>query len=102
MRRILALLALTACIALAQVAITTARMDGTVTDAQGAVVIGADVTVVNSNTGANFKATTDDHGQWNLASMPAAIYKVSVSMKGFRNLIIDNVVMRSEEHTSEL
>jgi hypothetical protein len=73
MRRLFALLALSTCVAIAQVAITTARMDGTVTDAQGAVVIGADVTVVNTNTAANFKATTDDHGQWNLASMPAAV-----------------------------
>ena len=93
MRRLLALLALCATFAFAQVAITTARMDGTVTDSQGAVVIGADVTVVNSNTGANFKATTDEHGQWTLPSMPAATYKVSVTIKGFRTTIVNNVVM---------
>ena len=34
-------------------------MDGTVTDPQGAVVVGAEVTVISSNTGASFKATTD-------------------------------------------
>ena len=93
MKTLFAVSVLCASIAFAQVAITTARLDGTVTDSQGAVVIGADVTVVNSNTGANFKTTTDEHGQWTLPSMPAAIYKVSVTMKGFRTTIIDNVVM---------
>ncbi|MGD0869762.1 MAG: TonB-dependent receptor [Bryobacteraceae bacterium] len=68
-------------------------MDGTVTDPQGAVVIGAEVTVTNSNTGASFKATTDEHGQWALPSMPEAPYRVSVTMKGFRTTVIDRVVM---------
>ena len=68
-------------------------MDGTVTDPQGAVVIGADVTVINSNTGASFKATTDEHGQWTLPSMPEATYSVSVTMKGFRTTVVDSVVM---------
>ena len=78
MRRIFALLALSACIAFAQTAITTARMDGTVTDPQGAVVVGAEVTVVSAN-GASFKATTDEHGQWALPSMPQATPKLAVT-----------------------
>ena len=93
MRRVLALLALSVCIAFAQTAITTARMDGTVTDPQGAVVIGAEVTVTNTNTGASFKATTDEHGVWALPSMQEAPYRVSVTMKGFRTTVIDRVVM---------
>ena len=93
MRKLMALLALAAGIAFAQTAQTTARMDGTVNDAQGAVVAGASVTVINQNTGANFKATTDDHGLWILPSMPQAVYRVSVSSKGFRTTVIDNVTM---------
>src|ERR1017187_9772112 len=92
MRRVFALLALSACIAFAQTAITNARMDGTVTDPQGAVVVGAEVTVVSAN-GASFKATTDEHGQWALPSMPQATYRVSVTMKGFRTTVVDRVVM---------
>jgi hypothetical protein len=67
-------------------------MDGTVTDPQGAVVVGAEVTVVSAN-GASFKATTDEHGQWALPSMPQATYRVSVTMKGFRTTVVDRVVM---------
>jgi hypothetical protein len=95
MRRLLALLALCATFAFAQTATTSARMDGTVTDPQGAIVVGADITVLNSNTGASFKATTDDHGQWILASMPQATYRLTVTMKGFRTAAVDSVIMNA-------
>jgi hypothetical protein len=93
MSKLLAVLVLCASLALAQTAITTARMDGTVTDSQGAVVAGADVTVVNLNTGANFKAATDDHGQWFLPAMPQGVYRVSATMTGFRTTVVQNVAM---------
>ena len=86
-------MALFACIAFGQTAITTARMDGNVTDPQGAVVVGAEVAVINSNTGASFKAATNERGQWTLPSMPESTYRVSVTMKGFRTTVIDHVVM---------
>ncbi len=94
MKKLLIALLLFAGIALGQVAITTARMDGTVTDPQNAVVAGADVTVVSS-TGASFKTTTDGRGQWALPSMPEATYKVTVAMKGFRTTVVDGVVMNA-------
>lgn len=93
MRKLFALLALCATAAFAQTATTTARMDGTVTDPQGAVVPGATVTVVNLNTGATFNATTDEHGQWILPSMPQATYRVSASANGFRTSVIEHITM---------
>ena len=68
-------------------------MDGTVTDQQSAAAVGADVTVVNLNTQATFKAKTDERGHWEVPSMPQASYRVSVSLKGFRTTVIENVVM---------
>ena len=94
MRKLLALLALSACIALAQTAITTAQMDGTVTDPQGALVVGAGV-IVTSDTGAGFKATTNERGVWAVPALPGGTYRVSVTMKGFRTTLIDHVVMES-------
>jgi len=93
MKKLICLWALCALFASAQTAITTALMDGTVTDPQGAVVVGADVVVVNLNTQANFKTNTDEHGHWQLPSMPQASYKVTVSLKGFRTSVIDNIMM---------
>ena len=81
---------LTASLALAQVT-TTSPLDGTVGDPQGAAVIGAEVVVANMDNGQTFKVLTDDHGHWALPSMPAAVYKVTVSLKGFRTTVIDGV-----------
>ena len=94
MKKLLIALLLFAGIALAQVAITTAPMDGTVTDQQDAVVAGAQVTVV-SDIGASFKTTTNERGQWALPSMPQGSYKVTVAMKGFRTTVIDGVAMNA-------
>lgn len=69
MTKLLVLLALCAALAFAQVE-TTSTLDGTVTDQQGAMVVGAEVVVTNSNNGQVFKAVTDEHGHWLLPSLP--------------------------------
>jgi hypothetical protein len=93
LKTLLALLALCATLAFGQTAGTTARMDGTVTDPQGAVVVGANVTITNSSTATAFKATTDGHGQWAVPALPQGDYQVTVAATGFRTTIIQNVVM---------
>ena len=87
---LVAMLAICATIAFSQVA-TTSTLDGVVTDPQKAAVAGAEVTVTNVNNAQTFKATTDVRGYWLLPSMSEGVYKVSVSMKGFRTLAIENV-----------
>jgi hypothetical protein len=79
------------CAAFASAQVTTASLDGTVTDPQGAVVAAAVVTVTNSETGQTLKETTDDRGRWALPSMPAGIYRITVAMKGFHTVVVDNV-----------
>src|ERR1035438_4075749 len=83
---------------LGQVA-TTSSLDGTVVDPQGAAVAGAQVVVTNVNNGQTFKATTNDSGYWILPSMSNGVFKVGVTMQGFRT---ETVESNSEEHTSEL
>ena len=87
---LVAMLAICATIAFSQVA-TTSTLDGVVTDPQKAAVAGAEVTVTNVNNAQTFKATTDVRGYWLLPSMSEGVYKVSVSMRGFRTLAIENV-----------
>ena len=89
-----AILALSATIALSQIA-TTSTLDGTVTDPQKSAVEGAQVTVTNVNNGQTFKAESDTRGHWLLPSMTAGIYKISVSAKGFRTEVLDNVKIDS-------
>jgi hypothetical protein len=64
--------------------INTSTMDGTVTDAQGALVPRAEVTVTNNATGEALRTVTDDKGHWAVPSLPTSTYKVSVTAPGFK------------------
>ena len=72
---------------------TTARMDGVVTDAQGAVVPGAQVVVTQTATSQTFHAAADDKGYWVLPSLQTGTYKVTVTHPGFKVATNDNVVI---------
>jgi len=70
---------------------TTSRLDGTVTDSQGAAVPGAQISVVLGSTDQGFKATTDEKGYWIIASLQSGLYKVTVSHQGFKTATANNV-----------
>lgn len=88
--RILAILVMSALVALPQ-ATTTSTLSGMVTDPQGAVVVGAQITVTDVNTGRSFNIKSDIRGQWVIPSMPTATYRVTVTMQGFKTTTIENV-----------
>jgi outer membrane receptor protein involved in Fe transport len=56
---------------------------GTVTDPTGAVVVGAQVTVTSTDTGAARQATTDSTGGFAIPGLPPGAYELKVSQKGF-------------------
>ena len=74
---------------------STGRLDGTVSDPQGATVPGADIQVLNVSTGQIFKSVSNERGEWTLTSMPAATYRVTVTKPGFRAASIDGVEMNA-------
>ncbi len=61
-----------------------ARIIGTVTDPQGAVVQGATVTVTNVATGIETKSKTDQEGRYQASELPIGSYKVKVEHEGFK------------------
>jgi len=69
----------------------TGRIQGSVSDAQGGRIPGAQVAVVNTDTGQSLETITDEAGFWAMPSMPAATYKITVSLPGFKVVVIDNV-----------
>src|ERR687884_1567313 len=80
---LIALLTFTAGAVLAQ-SPNTASMIVTVVDQNGAVVTGANVSVVNTATGAAREAVSSDEGTATIAGLPlTGEYKVSVAMTGF-------------------
>jgi len=58
-------------------------ISGTVTDATGAALVGAEVKATSVNTGAVRAATTNDSGLFTLSNMAPDTYEVTVSQKGF-------------------
>src|SRR5579863_4738446 len=85
------LLALTT-LTFAQSATTSLR--GTITDAKGAVVTGATVTLNNSATGFSRTAKSDDQGVYQFLEVPPATYLLTVTSQGFATVKRENVVLQ--------
>lgn len=66
---------------------------GTVTDPNGAVVAGADVTAKNTSTGLVRSTSTDDEGNYTLAELPIGPYEVRVEQPGFVTAVVSNVTV---------
>ena len=73
---------------------------GAVTDATGAAVVGANVTVVSADTGTTRVATTGKDGTYRIDSVPPGVYKVSASAAGFAESITDGLVVPASSITS--
>jgi hypothetical protein len=74
---------------------STAPISGTVSDPSGAAVPAAEVTITNTATGIVVKTVTNEKGEFTAASLPAAIYRVSVNKAGFRAAALDKIELNS-------
>ena len=80
---------LTAATALAQTTIST--IEGTIKDAQGSVVTGAQVVVKSQSLGIERTATSDANGFYRITALPAGNYSITISHTGFATRTFDNV-----------
>ncbi len=64
---------------------------GTATDATGAVLPGASITVIDEEAGAESKTVTTNAGNYNLDGLPQGRYKVVAEMPGFHTRTIVDV-----------
>ncbi|MBK7601802.1 MAG: TonB-dependent receptor [Acidobacteria bacterium] len=95
---ILAILSLGVSLALAQSA--TATLTGTVTDASGAVVSGASVTVTDIAKSVARKATTNGDGLFVLPQLPPSRYKIKVEQIGFASAELAEIVLNVGEQAA--
>ena len=77
--RVIAVLLVLAASAAAQ---TTSTIEGTVSDASGAVIPGAEVNVRGETISAERRAATDAKGFYRVTALPAGIYTVTVTFSG--------------------
>jgi hypothetical protein len=76
----------------------TASLFGSITDAQGAVVPSAHVSVVNTATGLSRTALTDSSGGFNFPLLPVGSYNLSVEQTGFRKYERRNILLQANEN----
>jgi protocatechuate 3,4-dioxygenase beta subunit len=92
---ILLLLSLTA---LAQTQ-TTGRIAGTVEDQNGALITGAQVTIISKATGDERRVTTDTEGNYAVPLLLPGSYRIRVEANGFDPKIFDDVQVNITETT---
>ena len=85
------LFAATIAVAPAHAQILYGSIVGTVTDAQGANVPGATVTIVSKETNLTRDTVSDSEGNFNLTNVLAGQYDVKISLTGFREAVRTNV-----------
>jgi hypothetical protein len=66
-------------------------LNGIITDQNGAVVAGAEVTATNVETNIETKTTTTDAGVYRLPYLPSGKYKLTVKANGFQTAILNDV-----------
>jgi hypothetical protein len=72
-------------------------ISGTVTDASGAVVPDAAVTITNVGTQAAFAARTNQEGLYTAPSLPVGEYLVSAEKVGFKTAVVSGVTLQVGE-----
>jgi hypothetical protein len=77
---------------LAQTA-TTASMSGRVSDAQGAVLPGASVTLTDRATAQTRATLTDNDGRYAFFNLPAGTYDLTVTLQGFKTSALTGLVL---------
>src|SRR5438552_596671 len=63
---------------------STAQVSGTVRDQSGAVLPGVEIALIQTSTGLNRTAVTDEMGFYLLPNLPVGPYRLEASLPGFR------------------
>src|SRR5438309_3584394 len=77
--------------AMSQAQSNAADLQGTVRDANGAVVANASVTVRNTGTNVSREATTNDDGYYKIVNLPPGDYELNVKAANYKTAVIPSV-----------
>src|SRR5690349_8241334 len=74
-----------------------ATIVGTVTDASGAVMAGAKVSVVNPDTGFHFEGVTNNDGYYYIPYLRPGVYSIAVEAPGFKKYVREGIELRTND-----
>ena len=73
---------------------SVSQISGTVKDASGSAIPGAEVTVTQTDTGVTRTAQTDASGVYSLPSLPLGPYRMEVKKEGFSTYVQSGIVLQ--------
>src|SRR5216684_6453325 len=79
---------------------TTGRITGVVKDASGGMIARAEVQAVNEATGEEWKAATDETGNYSFVLLPPGLYQIEAAASGFKTAVSKDVPVRITETTT--
>src|SRR2546425_10768447 len=68
-----------------------AAIQGTVRDSTGAVIPGAMITAINTETNLRRTATSNEAGLFSIPNLPPGKYRAQVSLAGFQTRVVENI-----------
>ena len=74
-----------------------ASIHGVVSDQQGALIPGAQLTLTDKDTNATVTTTSNGEGVYNFSALAPNHFKLSVVMKGFQTRVLDNLTLIPEQ-----
>ena len=77
-----------------------ASMPGVITDPNGAVVVGATVTIRDKTTGATRTVTTGANGAYSVAGLPPGDYSIQINAPGFKGAVVKDVNVQAGQIAS--
>ncbi len=72
---------------------STAQINGTVSDASGAVLPGVEVTVTQTGTGLTRNTVSNETGSYTLTNLPVGPYRLEAALPGFRTFAQTGIVL---------
>src|SRR5262245_34192207 len=72
----------------------TGRIEGTVTDQRGSVIVGAKITVINIATQVSREAITDKEGNYQALALPLGTYRITAEREGFKKVVSDDKTLQ--------
>jgi len=79
----------------AQLTVSTIR--GTAKDPTGAVVAGAEITIVNLGTNLQRVVVTNENGDFEVPDLQRGTYRLTTSHAGFKNWVADNIILEANQ-----
>src|SRR5215467_12035604 len=84
---------------IAHAQVTTGNVRGVIKDENGALVAGANVTILEKKTNNQFTTQTNATGDFEFKNLPVGNYQITVSAKGFKGLTLDDVIVQLNQTT---